>query len=71
MLATAQKEEVGHNKAWELSTWEKQYVTTARCWRSYHDRVATRSHLTWKVSMLFYVSILNKLDTQRGHEEIL
>lgn len=41
MLATTQVEEVGHNKAWELSTWEKQYVTTARCWRSYHDRVAT------------------------------
>lgn len=52
VLATAQMEEVGHYKAWELSTREKQYVTTARCWRSYYDRVATRSHLTWKGSML-------------------
>lgn len=24
MLATTQEEEVGHNKAWELSTWEKK-----------------------------------------------
>lgn len=27
MLATTQEEEVGHKKAWELSTWEKNNMS--------------------------------------------